>query len=81
VATDYVFSRRKKKRFDTRFLWFPSAEDLLLQKLKIGRAQDFIDASGIAERMHATLDKRYLARWAAKLGVSAELAHVLRSPL
>ena len=42
-----AFSRRKRKRFDGRYLWFPSAEDLLLQKLKVGRAQDFIDAAGI----------------------------------
>jgi hypothetical protein len=26
-----AFARRKKKRFDGRYLWFPSAEDLLLQ--------------------------------------------------
>ncbi len=71
-----AFSRRKKKRFDSRYLWFPSAEDLLLQKLKVGRPQDFIDAAGIVERMRGRLDRRYLARWAKKLGITAELAHV-----
>ena len=72
-----AFGRRKKKRFDNRKLWFPSPEDLLLQKLKIGRPQDFIDASGIVERMHGRLDRRYLSRWAKKLGITTELAHVL----
>ena len=72
-----AFSRRKKKRFDGRYLWFPSAEDLLLQKLKVGRPQDFIDAAGIVERMRGRLDQRYLAKWAKELGITAELAHVL----
>lgn len=72
-----AFSRRKKKRFDSRYLWFPSAEDLLLQKLKVGRPQDFVDAAGVVERMRGRLDQRYLIRWAAKLGITAELAHVL----
>ena len=73
-----AFSRRKKKRFAGRYLWFPSAEDLLLQKLKVGRPQDFIDADGIVERMRGKLDRRYLIRWAKKLHVTAELARVVK---
>lgn len=72
-----AFLRRKRKLFDGRYLWFPSAEDLLLQKLKVGRPQDFIDAAGIVERMRDRLDLRYLARWAKKLGITAELVHVI----
>jgi len=72
-----AFSRRKRKRFDGRHLWFPSAEDLLLQKLKVGRPQDFVDAAGIVDRMRGKLDRRYLANWAQRLGLSAELRHVL----
>ncbi|HET9220757.1 MAG TPA: hypothetical protein VFR18_27505 [Terriglobia bacterium] len=72
-----AFSRKKKKRLDGRYIWFPSAEDLLLQKLKVGRPQDFIDAAGIAERMRGRLNRRHLVRWATKLGVASELAHVL----
>jgi hypothetical protein len=72
-----AFSRRKRKRFDGRFVWFPSAEDLLLQKLKAGRAQDFIDAAGIVERMRGKLDMRYLGKWSRTLGIASELAHAL----
>lgn len=72
-----AFSRRKRKYFEGRYLWFPSAEDLLLQKLKVGRPQDFVDASGIVQRMKGRLDRRYLEAWAKKLGINAELAHVL----
>jgi hypothetical protein len=71
------FSRKKRKRLEGRYIWFPSAEDSLLQKLKAGRPQDFLDAAGIVERMRGKLDSRYLARWATKLGLSSELAHVL----
>ena len=74
-----AFSRRKKKRFDGRYLWFPSAEDLLLQKLKVGRPQDFIDAAGIVQRMQGKLDLQYLNKWARKLNITAELSHVLAS--
>jgi hypothetical protein len=72
-----AFSRRKRKRFDGKYIWFPSAEDLLVQKLKAGRPQDFIDAEGIVQRMHLKLDRRYLNKWATKLGLIAELNHVL----
>ena len=72
-----AFARRRKKRFEGRYLWFPSAEDLLIQKLKVGRPQDFVDALAIVERTGSRLDRRYLARWAGKLGIQAELAHVL----
>ena len=72
-----AFSRRKRKRFNGKYIWFPSAEDLLVQKLKVGRPQDFIDANGIVERMQTKLDRRYLNKWARKLGLMAQLSHVL----
>ena len=72
-----AFSKKKKKRLGGRYIWFPSAEDLLLQKLKVGRPQDFVDAAGIAERMRGKLNRQHLVRWATKLGVAAELAHVM----
>ena len=71
-----AFTNRKKRRFNGYFLWFPSPEDLLLQKLKVGRPQDFSDAAGIVHRCSGTLDRRYLARWALKLGITAELRHI-----
>jgi hypothetical protein len=74
-----AFSRRRKKRYNGGYLWFPSAEDLLLQKLKVGRPQDFVDAAGIVERMRGKLSRAYLTGWANRLGVSAELAHVLHT--
>ena len=75
---DAAFSRRRRKRFNGRYIWFPAAEDLLLQKLKVGRPQDFVDAAGIVQRMRGKLDRRYLTRWAKKVGVDGELADILR---
>jgi hypothetical protein len=74
-----AFARRKRRRFNSYFLWFPSPEDLLLQKLKVGRPQDFSDAVGIVQRCSGKLDHRHLARWAMKLGITAELRHVTKS--
>jgi hypothetical protein len=71
-----AFARRKRRRFNSYFLWFPSPEDLLLQKLKAGRPQDFSDAAGIVQRCSGKLDQRHLRRWATKLGLAAELRHV-----
>ena len=73
------FGRRKKKRFNGRYLWFPSPEDLLLQKLKVGRPQDFVDAAGIVQRMRGRLDERYLGRWAKQLSLIDELSRVLQT--
>lgn len=69
--------RRRKRRYGRYYLWFPAPEDLLLQKLKAGRPQDFADAVGIVARCGDQLDRRYLARWARRLGITAELSHVL----
>jgi len=51
---------------------------LLLQKLKVGRPQDLVDAESIVSRMQGKMDRRYLAHWANRLGIRAERAHVLR---
>src|SRR5205823_307472 len=58
-----AFARRRKKRFEGKYLWFPSAEDFLIQKLKVGRPQDFVDAAAIVERMGPGLDRKYLGGW------------------
>ena len=35
---------RRRETFAGHFLWFPAPEDLILMKLKVGRARDFDDA-------------------------------------
>jgi hypothetical protein len=58
-------------------IWFPSAEDLILLKLRAGRPTDFDDVIGIVERVGEALDLRYLSVWARRLGVIEELNYVI----
>jgi hypothetical protein len=72
-----AFRRRRKKRYRDMFVWFPSAEDLILLKLRAGRPTDFDDVSGILERLGNSLDLPYLSRWARRLGLIEELNYVI----
>jgi len=72
-----VFRRKKKKRLEGRFYWIISAEDFILQKLKVGRPRDFEDASSVVERIGTRLDRKYLERWARRLGIIGELDYVM----
>jgi len=72
-----VFQRRLKKRIDRQYYWVVSAEDFILQKLKVGRPRDFEDALSVVERSKNKLDHKYLEDWARRLGVAAELDYIM----
>ena len=72
-----VFRRKRRKRMGKNYYWVVSPEDFIVQKLKVGRPRDFEDALAVLERSGKTLDKRYLGRWASRIGVSAELRYIL----
>ncbi len=72
-----AFLRRKRMRLGQKYFWFSAAEDLILEKLKVGRPRDFEDAVTVLERMGEKLDMRYLRRWAKKLGLQNELDYIL----
>ncbi len=72
-----IFRRRLRKRMEGRYYWVIAPEDLILQKLKVGRPRDFEDALGVLEPPERHLDRAYLTRWARRLGVSQELDYVL----
>jgi len=59
-------------------LWFASPEDLIVMKLKAGRPHDFEDALSVLATQRGRLDERYMADWAARIGVYDELAYILR---
>ena len=71
-----IFQRKRRKRMDGRSYWLVAPEDFVLQKLKVGRPRDFEDALSVLERSGNILDRRYLRRWAGKIGVSAELKYI-----
>jgi hypothetical protein len=72
-----AFRRRRKKLRGNTYFWFPSAEDLILLKLRAGRPTDFDDIVGILERVGDAIDVRYLGRWARRLGLIDELNYVI----
>jgi len=72
-----AFRRRRKKYHRRMYVWFPSAEDLILLKLRAGRHTDFDDVVGILERVGSVLDFPYLSRWARRLGIVEELNYVM----
>lgn len=74
---DDAFRRRCKRYHRGMYIWFPSAEDLILLKLRAGRHTDFDDVVGILERAGDGLDLRYLSGWARRLGISDELGYVI----
>ncbi|HET6466634.1 MAG TPA: nucleotidyltransferase [Nitrospiria bacterium] len=69
--------RKRRKRIGKQYCWFVSPEDLIIQKLKVGRPHDFEDALTVLDRSGKILDRRYLQRWAKRIGVSKELEYVL----
>lgn len=74
-----IVQRRRKKRMDGRYYWVVSAEDFILQKLKVGRPRDFEDAVSVVERRRRELDLTYLEHWAGQLGVREELSYIMAS--
>jgi hypothetical protein len=74
-----VFQRKRKKRMDGRYYWVVSAEDFILQKLKVGRPRDFEDATSVTDRLRDKLDRKYLEHWARQVGVREELSYIIGS--
>jgi hypothetical protein len=68
-----AFARRSKGRLFGQSVWFISKEDLILSKLKAGRAKDLEDAEGVLKVQGTSLNWQYLDDWAARLNVTDEL--------
>ncbi len=74
------FERRRRlfsKQID-RTTWLPTAEDVIVQKLRWGRSKDLDDARDVlAVQGPETLDMAYIESWCAKHGTSTRLADAL----
>ncbi len=71
-----VLKRRQKKKIHNQILWIITPEDLILQKLKVGRPRDFEDALTVLERLSGKLDVQYLECLAKRLGIFNELDYI-----
>lgn len=69
----HILKRRKKKTIFGRETFFISAEDLILTKLTLNRAQDMEDARGVMERQKGKLNTKYLQSFAKRLDVYERL--------
>jgi len=69
-------ARRRQYELGTLSLWIISPEDLVIHKLKVGRAQDFIDVLPVLQRQAASLDRAYITDWAKQLGIWEEWQYV-----
>jgi hypothetical protein len=77
------FSRRLKTSMLDKAVWLPTAEDVLVQKLrwsKLGaRMKDFLDARAILQVRADRLDWTYIEEWCEQLGISDELLRARES--
>lgn len=75
------FERRRKVPYAGVEVWFPTAEDAILSKLRWARGvgdgeRHLRDARAVYEVQGAALDQAYLRRWAEQLSVSDLLARL-----
>jgi hypothetical protein len=70
------FRRRQRLRLDGRHAWLPTAEDVVIQKLRWGRNKDLDDARDILAVQADALDWKYLESWCDKHGTRETLAQL-----
>jgi hypothetical protein len=58
-------------------IWVMAPENLILQKLVLGRPGDLNDAVAVLMRQRGKLDVEYLNGWASNLKVSGELRELM----
>ncbi len=71
------FSRRLKTSMLGRDVWLPTAEDVVVQKLRWARLgerlKDMLDAQGVIRVRRDRLDWKYIEKWCSELGLTREL--------
>ena len=76
-----MFHRRLKDAWFGEPVWLATAEDVILHKLYWNRItpsdRQLGDVAGVVKVQEGKLDQAHLRRWAAELGVSAELEAAL----
>lgn len=76
------FGRRVQLRSNQlqRTIWLPTAEDVVVQKLRWGRPKDLEDARDVvAVQGPETLDVPYIERWCAEHGTTTRWTNLLDS--
>jgi len=68
-----VLQRRVLKKMGSLKMYIATPEDIVLMKIKSGRAKDFPDALSVFIKQQNNMDYDYLRLWAKKLHVYEEL--------
>lgn len=72
------FTRRFSRKRGGVELFFPHAEDVIVQKLRWGRKKDQLDVTAIIRARHDKLDWSFIRNWAEQHGTT-ELLELLKS--
>ena len=71
------FARRVRTTMSGRTVWLPTAEDVIVQKLRwaklANRLKDFLDAHGVVKIRADLLDWEYIERWCDRLAIRDKL--------
>jgi hypothetical protein len=62
------FRRRVRAKLLGREVWLPTAEDVLVQKLRWGRPKDLDDARDVMAVQQESLDWKYIENWCRTYG-------------
>ena len=75
------FARRIRKPFTNQTVSFPTAEDVIIWKLRWARPKDLDDVRNVilVQEREASLDWPYIRNWSAKHGTTARLDEILAS--
>ena len=73
------FARRVKVEQDGFTMYLPTAEDVIIQKLRWGRAKDKLDIADIIDVQADRLDWDHIYRWADEHGTRALLEEIRTS--
>ncbi len=67
------FRRRVAVSVAGRMVWMPTAEDVIIQKLRWARPKDLDDARGISAVQAGKMDQAYIETWCDRLGIRDRL--------
>ena len=73
------FDRRQRIERDGIPAWFPSPEDVIIQKLRWARPKDLEDIRGVLAVQAGRLDMPYLTDWCVKHGTLEQLRRSIAS--
>jgi hypothetical protein len=73
------FRRRQREALRERVVWYPTPEDVIIQKVRWARTKDLDDARDVIAVQFGKLDFPYVERWCREHGTLERLNEIRRS--